>query len=182
MPIRLRDAQTWRSTGNPGTPSAWPSTTFAVLRPTPGSSTSASIVFGHVAAMMFDERARHSHERSRLRAEEARRVNQRLQLVGRRLGERGGVRIAREQRRRDAIDAGVGGLRRQNRRDEQLIGVLVVELGVGAGMLALQLPEDGQGASRAVTLGQRCLFSGPGHDRRFRPTPCRCASVPAAQR
>ena len=31
---------------SPGTPSAWPSTTFAVLRPTPGSSTSASIVFG----------------------------------------------------------------------------------------------------------------------------------------
>ena len=46
IPILLATRRTWRSTGRPGTPSAWPSTTFAVLRPTPGSFTSSSIVFG----------------------------------------------------------------------------------------------------------------------------------------
>ena len=44
---------TWRSTGSPGTPSACPSTTFAVLRPTPGSLTSAVHVGGHLAAVLL---------------------------------------------------------------------------------------------------------------------------------
>ena len=45
-PMRLATRSTCRSTGRPGTPSACPSTTLAVLRPTPGSSTSASIDAG----------------------------------------------------------------------------------------------------------------------------------------
>ena len=98
MPMRFDTRSTWRSTGSPGTPSAWPRTTFAVFRPTPGSSTSASIVLRHLAAVMLDERARHSHQRLRLRSEEARRVNQRFQLFRRRLRKCGGVGIALEQR------------------------------------------------------------------------------------
>ena len=46
MPMRFDTRRTWRSTGRPGTPRAWPRTTFAVFRPTPGSSTSASIAAG----------------------------------------------------------------------------------------------------------------------------------------
>jgi hypothetical protein len=46
MPMRLATRKTWRSTGSPGTPNACPSTTFAVLRPTPGSSVSSSMVRG----------------------------------------------------------------------------------------------------------------------------------------
>ena len=45
-PRRLATRSTCRSTGRPGTPSAWPSTTFAVLRPTPGSFISASMSAG----------------------------------------------------------------------------------------------------------------------------------------
>ncbi len=52
MPMRLATRRTCRSTGSPGMPSAWPRTTFAVLRPTPGSSTSASIVVRHLAAVI----------------------------------------------------------------------------------------------------------------------------------
>jgi hypothetical protein len=43
------------------------------------------------------------------------------------------VGIAREERRRDHVDARVGGLRREHRGDEQLERVAVVQLGVGAG-------------------------------------------------
>ena len=158
MPIRFATRSTCRSTGNPGTPSAWPSTTLAVFRPTPGSSTSASIVVRHFAAMTFHQRARHAHERLRFRSEEACRVNLPLQLsaFGRR--ERRRIRIPLEEGWRDAIDAGIGRLRRQNRGDEQLIWILVVELGVGVGMLRVQLPDDRQGTAGAARLP--LVFSG----------------------
>jgi hypothetical protein len=59
--------------------------------------------------------------------------------------QRGRVRIALEQRRRDLVDALVGALRREDRRDEQFVGVAEVQLGIGAGMLALQLPQNRPG-------------------------------------
>ena len=43
----------------------------------------------------------------------------RLELLRLGRGERRGVRIAREERGRDLIDARVGALRREDRRDEQ---------------------------------------------------------------
>ena len=121
MPMRLATRRTWRSTGRPGTPSAWPRTTFAVLRPTPGSSTSASIVSGISPPCVSHELGRHAEERARLRAEEAGRLDLRLELVGRGARERRGVGIAREERRRDLVDALIGALRGQNRRDQELV-------------------------------------------------------------
>ena len=63
MPIRLATRSTCRSTGSPGTPSAWPSTTFAVLRPTPGSSTSASMLAGTCPPCRSTSAVRHADER-----------------------------------------------------------------------------------------------------------------------
>ncbi len=131
MPIRLATRSTCRSTGSPGTPSAWPRTTLAVLRPTPGSSTSASIVLGTLAAVVLRQRRRHADEGTGLRAEEAGGLDLRLELGGRRPRERAGVGISLEQRRRDLVDALVGALRRENRRDEQLVRRREIQLGVG---------------------------------------------------
>ena len=50
--------------------------------------------------------------------------------------------IALEQRRRDLVDPLVGALRRQDRRDEQLVRRREIQLGVGAGMLAFELLQD----------------------------------------
>ena len=81
-------------------------------------------------------------ERLRLRAEETGGVNLRLELRRRRLRERARVGIALEQRRRDQVHALIGRLRREDRRDQQLEGVAVVELGVGVRMLRLERVED----------------------------------------
>ena len=80
MPMRLRPRSTCRSTGSPGTPSAWPRTTLAVLRPTPGSVDERVHVGRHVAAVFVDERLRHADQRLRLRAKEPGRMNLRLEL------------------------------------------------------------------------------------------------------
>ena len=53
-----------------------------------------------------------------------------------------GVRVAREQRRRDLVHALVGALRGEDGRDEQLERVAVVQLGVGVRMLRFQLRQD----------------------------------------
>ena len=59
----------------------------------------------HLAAVLFDERLRHAEQRLRLRAEEAGRMNLRLELAGVGSGERARVGIPLEQRRRDHVDA-----------------------------------------------------------------------------
>ena len=48
------------------------------------------------------------------------------------------VGIALEERRRYLVDALVGALRRQDGRDQQLVRRRVVQLGIGAGMLAFE--------------------------------------------
>ena len=106
--------------GSPGTPSACPRTTFAVLRPTPGSAVSCVHVGRHPSAVGLDQRLRHADQRLRLGAEEPGRVNLRLELRGGRLGQRPRVRIAGEQRGRHQVHALVGRLRRENRRHQQL--------------------------------------------------------------
>ena len=58
---------------------------------------------------------------------------------GRRLRERTRVGIALEERRRDLVHALVGALRREDRRDEQLVRRRVMQLGVGVGVLRLEL-------------------------------------------
>ena len=70
------------------------------------------------------------------------RNNPDIQFRGRRLVQRRGVRIALEQRRRDLVDALVGALGRENRRDQQFVGILEVQLGVGVGMLPFELRHD----------------------------------------
>jgi hypothetical protein len=97
---------------------------------------------GHLAGVPIDERRRHALQRFRLRPKEARGLYLRLELVGRRLREGARVGVPSEQRRRHAIDALVGALRRENRGDEQLVGIPKVELGERARMLALELLED----------------------------------------
>jgi hypothetical protein len=96
----------------------------------------------HFARVALDEGVGHSGERLRLGPEEAGRLNLRLELVGRRPRQRACVRISLEESRRDPIDALVGALRRQNRRDEQLVRIAEVELGERARVLALELLED----------------------------------------
>src|SRR5581483_3762574 len=96
----------------------------------------------HLAAMLGDESLRHAEQRLRLRAKKPGGVDQRFELRRRRLRERLRVRIFLEQHRRDQVDARVGRLRRQDRRDEQLERVPVMQLGVGVGMLRLERIED----------------------------------------
>ncbi len=61
----------------------------------------------HLAVVRFDERLRHADDRSSLRAKEAGRVNQRLDVRMLRVRQRAGVGIACEERRRRQIHAGV---------------------------------------------------------------------------
>jgi hypothetical protein len=92
--------------------------------------------------MLFDDLRRHPDQRSGFGAEESRRLNVRFQLAGRRLCESGGVGISLEERRGDLIDAFVGALRRQDRRDEQLVGVREVKLRIRARVLPAQLRQN----------------------------------------
>ena len=66
----------------------------------------------------------------------------RLELFGGCFRKRGGVGITLEQRRRHHVHARVGGLRRQNRRYQQLVRSRVVQLRIGVGMLRFELPHD----------------------------------------
>ena len=75
------------------------------------------------SAVMLDERARHADE-----ARDFMRKNPVGWICGSSssgvgLRERRGVRVAREERRRDLVHARVGALRGEDRRDEQLEGV-----------------------------------------------------------
>ena len=52
------------------------------------------------------------------------------------------VGVALEQRRRDEVDALIGRLRGKNRRNEELEGVGVVQLGISVWVLRFELVED----------------------------------------
>ena len=73
------------------------------------------------------------------------------------------VGILRKERRRDQVDPLVGGLRREDRRDQQLEGVAMMELGIGAGMLALEARQDLTGGRGG--RGHRSLASMDGAGR-----------------
>ena len=87
--------------------------------------------------------------------------------AGLRFGQRARVRVLLEQRRRHEVDACVGGLRREDRRDEQLERVAVGELGVRARMMPFQRVED---PARRVTRFHRVSVN----------EPVRCRAVAAA--
>ena len=120
QPSRRASRPKWVSTVMPGTPKALPSTTFAVLRPTPGSVTRSRSRLGTSPPKPLAERLPEAQDASRLGAEEAGRLDHRLQLgaVGGRVG-RGGA-VAREERRRHEVHPHIRALRRQDRRHQQL--------------------------------------------------------------
>ncbi len=149
------------STVMPGTPKALPSTTFAVLRPTPGSVTRSFSRPGTSPSKRSTSAAPEGDERVRLGAEEAGGPDHLLQLgaVGR--GVRRGVRVPREQRGRDQVHPDVGGLRRQHGGDQQLEGVLEVELAVGVRVALGQRPVDAAGLTLAAGGGRGDCSHGP---------------------
>ncbi len=94
------------------------------------------VAFGrHFAAEAFDERSGHGNQVLRLGLEEAGGAHDVLQLgrVGR--GEGGGARVAGEQFGRDHVDPRIGGLRREDRRHQQLERRLMIELAQRFGIL-----------------------------------------------
>ena len=109
--------------------------------------------------MLLDEGLRHADERFRLRAEEAGGLDLRLEFRRRRPRERARVRVALKERGGDAIHPLVRALRRENRRDEQLVGRLEVQLGVGVGVLSLERRHDPARFRRG--LGRLGGFCGP---------------------
>lgn len=99
----------------------------------------------HLPAVLLDQCGRHPDQRLRLRAEEAGRVDLRLEFVGRRLGQCRRIRIPLEQRRRDHVHALIGRLRRQDGGRQQLEGVREMEFRVSARMLLVERIEDRDG-------------------------------------
>ena len=134
----------------PGMPKALPSTTLAVLRPTPGRVDQVVEPARHLAVVPLDEGGAQLEQRLGLGAEEPERADdplERLAVGGR---HRARVRVGREQRRADRVDPLVGGLRAEHGDDEQLEGVVEVELAASR-----------RGRSRRAP-GRSCVHDGPG--------------------
>ena len=68
-------------------------------------------------------------------------MNLRFELFGSGIRKRRGRGVAPEKRRRDAIDACIGRLGRQNGRDQELVRIFVLQLSIGVRVLALELAE-----------------------------------------
>jgi hypothetical protein len=95
-----------------------------------------------LAAVVRNDRRRHADQRPRLGPEESGGLNLRLEFVGRRPRQRARIGVASKESWRDLVDAFVGALRRQNRRDQQFVGVAEMKLGVRVRMLRRQRRED----------------------------------------
>ncbi len=109
----------------------------------------------HLAPVTLDEPPGEAGDAARLRAEEARRADDLLDVRDRRRRERAGVGIALEEAGRDLVDAVVGALGGEDRGDGELEGVAVGKGATGLGVGRLQDVED---AARAL-----------GRDARLRP-------------
>ena len=122
------------STVMPGMPKALPSTTLAVLRPTPGRVTRSFSRGGTSPPNRSHSAWPSPIRRVRLGAVEPGGLDDLFHLVavGARVVRRG--RVPREQGRRDQVDQLVGGLRGQDRRHEQLKRRAEVQLGVHVGV------------------------------------------------
>ena len=142
----------WVSTVMPGMPNALPSTTLAVLRPTPGSVTRSLRRARHLAAEPLAHRLGHADDRGGLRAEEPGRHDDRFHLgaIGARVV--GGGRVLGEQHRGDHVHPLVGALGGQDRRDQQLERVGEVELDVRVGIQLV--------SSRLIVRARRTSASG----------------------
>ena len=84
-------------------------------------------------------------------AEKARRLDHFLQLALLRRRERVSIGIAGKQGGRDAIDALIRALRRQNRGNEQLQRIGVVQSAMGIGILLGQLANDAAVCAKRVS-------------------------------
>ena len=121
-PVRLATRKMWVSTAIVGSPKAVLSTTLAVLRPTPGSASSASRVARHLAAVLARPGSRQVaitffalvRNRPIVRIASSQRRPRRA-----RASPAASARRANSARGR-LVDAAVGGLRRQQHRDQQL--------------------------------------------------------------
>src|SRR5687768_13922341 len=128
----------------------------------------------HLALVVLDHLARHPDERSGFRAEETGGLDLRLEFVGGRLRERRSVGIALEQCRRHLVDAFVRALRREDRRNQQLVGVGEVQFSVRIRMLRRKRREDLlriSGSLRRFGKGWRGGALGHGHTITQLPTP-----------
>ena len=130
-PVRLATRKTWVSTAMVGWPKAELSTTFAVLRPTPGSFSSASRVPGTSPPCCSSSAPAHRDHRLGLVVEQADGLDVLAQPVLAERDHRLRVVGDLEQLCGRLVDAGVGRLGRQDHRDQQRVGVGVVQLGLG---------------------------------------------------
>ena len=145
----------------PGMPKALPSTTLAVLRPTPGSVTRSFSRPRHLAVEALARARRRADQRVGLGAEEAGRLDDRLQLA------RGRRRRSRRPSGYCANSVGVTmltlssvRLRREDRRDQQLERGLEVELAVRVGVALREergtsAGRDGSGRAGDSSAGRR---------------------------
>ena len=137
-PEPVRERATCVSTTTPGMPKAFPSTTFAVLRPTPRSRVSSSSVRGTSPPWRATMSAAHSLDRAGLVPEEPGRADHRFQLRRLGAGERRGVGVAGEQPGRHQVHALVGALGGENGRDQELERGCEVERGGRFGIEPLE--------------------------------------------
>src|SRR5207253_6259453 len=88
-----------------------------------------------IARVQFRDGSRHSQQTFRLVPKESRALDHFLQLFRIAQRQRFDVRILREERGRYHVDALISTLRTQNRGDQQLIWIAVVERGGRVGIL-----------------------------------------------
>ena len=145
------------STGRPGSSNHTDRTTLPVLRPTPGSVTRSSSSVG----ISPSKRARTACAMPmRFFAFERKKPVDWIDLStssGSATARSAGVGIPGEQRGRHHVHALVGALRRQDRRDEQLVRVRVVQRAVRVGIELREQLDDGARA--------RLRTPGSGHGR-----------------
>jgi hypothetical protein len=107
-------------------------------------------VRGHLAPVLLDERPRHADDGFRLLPEKPGLEHEAFDVgrVGAAQGAR--VGIPGEEGRRDHVHALVGRLRREDRGDEQLEGVSMVQLGIGVRVLGFELRQNRPRGPRRV--------------------------------
>ena len=127
------------SIARPGTPKALPSTTLAVLRATPGSDVSASMVLG--AAEALRDAARGALDRARLLAIEAGRTHDGLDFGRIRVGQALRRSVLVEEHLGDLVHLLVGALGGEDGGDQQLEGRLVAQRHAGAEEVRVALAE-----------------------------------------
>jgi len=96
----------------------------------------------HFAAVSVDQRLAERDHVLRLGVEQANGLDRVSEAFLAQLNHLPGSRDAREQRSTGDVDAGVGGLRGQHHRDEQLVGIAGFELGRGRRVRLRQPAEE----------------------------------------